>query len=292
MNPLLNLPDDVFYIIITYINKPTYRASILCHQIAPLNSSFYQSIEKERSELWSMILKEYNSNNKNNSSNTNHIQKRKNIQQPQKRRTSKRLRLSRTMKKEVHDAHLRIYEQTEIAHYVLTECIHSKNQCLSLKQLRYLLNRYGGPLLRYNHQAAVGGTFLIECCRARHVKESVILSCVRELIEKRGALPDVSSGIVKSGNKKGLTPLCIAAARGMPSVVDYLLKHGASYHLEGSGSFRLFSNPMKSISGTLTPLAFAKKMMNAEIENGVDMQDLRLLRACIQLLSKKDQNNI
>jgi len=201
----------------------------------------------------------------------------------------------------VKEAHLQIYQQTELAHYFITEFAHSSKKSLSLKELRKVLNKYGGPSIRCNRKASVGGTILIECCRARYVRERVILSCARELIEKRGALPDISSeektkklkkyhenNICENPRVGGLTPLCIAAARGMPLLVRYLLKKGASTNLKGTGSFRLFSNPNKSITGSFTPLEFATTMRNAEINCGVNMEDLVSLETCIKMLSKTD----
>lgn len=285
-NPFLNLPDDILYIVVTFIKPPTYRASVLCHQLAPLNSSINLSIQNERSDLWTMILNEYTLKiNVNKRKDYTNVGKKSKTIETTQRRASKRLCHRRTVKKEVQEMHLRLHEQSETAHYLLAELAHSKKKSLSLKHLRYILKNHGGPLIRYNRGATIGGTFLVECCRARFVKESVILSCVKELIEKCGASTDVSSGNAKGG----LTPLCIASARGMPSVVKYLLKAGASIDRKSTGSFRLYSNPNKSITGTFTPLEFAKAMREAEIKCGVDMDDLVLLNQCIKILSKKDK---
>lgn len=128
----------------------------------------------------------------------------------------------------------------------------------------------------------------MEACRARHVAESVIVSCVRELVEKRGSLPDIASGAGPGKNGAGgLTPLCIAAARGMASVVRYLLKVGASPVVKGTGRFRLFCNGSKSIHcRNVTPLEFAKAMMDAEQMEGAAADALRSLNSCIRILSK------
>ena len=279
-----------------FVMPPTYRASILCHHLELLNSSIKNSIAIERPDLWSMVLNEYNLNNygkKRKKSNPTFATSNPRLTsmkslQAAPRRISRRIHERRTMKQRVQEAHLRLIEKTEVAHYYVTEMAHSQTNSLSLKALRSTFNQYGGPLIRYNHRALVGGTFLIECCRARHIKESVIVSCAKELLEKCGANPNVSSGVGPAENGKGgLTPLCIASARGMSLLVRYLLKRGASKELKGTGSFRLFSNPNKSISGTFTPIEFAKTMRNAEVKCGVDLNDLRSLDQCIKMLSKK-----
>ena len=189
---------------------------------------------------------------------------------------------------------------------------------LSLARLRGILNTYG-PNLNINQRSAIGGTFLVDVVRARCVKESVILSCVKELIEVYHASPYVpaTEGAqyqklkqrCSSNNKSKvvgnlLPPLVVASARGMPSIVKYLLsyenekrgnrKHEMNNNVyevisiqddEGSSRFRLFTNPKKSICGTHTPLKFALKMKEAELEQGASESDLRSLNQCIRLLT-------
>lgn len=208
---------------------------------------------------------------------------------------------------------------------------------LSLARLRSVLNTYG-PNLNINQRSAIGGTFLVDVVRARCIKESVILSCVRELIEVYSASPYVPATegaqyqklkqIKRKVNGKHnnftshrtagnlLPPLVVASARGMPSVVKYLLSYEkqklgmtskqqkanatctTAEHstkmldltlekMEGSSRFRLFTNPKKSICGTYTPLNFALKMKEAEIEQGARETELRSLNQCIRLLSSE-----
>mmetsp|Transcript_8725 Transcript_8725/g.10071 ORF Transcript_8725/g.10071 Transcript_8725/m.10071 type:complete len:184 (+) Transcript_8725:49-600(+) len=166
---------------------------------------------------------------------------------------------------------------------------------LSLGRLRGIFNNYG-PILNINQRSAIGGTFLVDCLRSRYVTERVILTCVKELIEKYGASPNVSAtegaqyNSVRKKQKKDqnlLPPLVVAAARGMSSIVEYLIQDniGTLTDIEGTSRFRLFTNPKKSISGTYTPLDYAKKMKEAEIKNGAGEHDLKSLNRCIQLLS-------
>ncbi len=186
---------------------------------------------------------------------------------------------------------------------------------LSLSRLRSILRTYG-PNVKINQRSAIGGTFLVDCTRARYIKESVILSCVKELIEKYGASPYIpaleqgkrrttitnrDNGATSSSSSRisnnTLPPLVVAAARGMPSVVKYLLnfddKQGTLSSMEGTSRFRLFTNAKKSICGTFTALQFAQRMREAEIENGANIEsDLKSLNRCIQLLSCTPQSTI
>ena len=98
-----------------------------------------------------------------------------------------------------------------------------------------------------------------------------------------------------------LPPLVVAAARGMPSIVKYMLSKSkdppGSHHnhngvrrmieMRGSSGFRLFTNPKKSISGkSWTALQFAQNMKDAEMLHGAkDDGDLKTLNECILLLS-------
>jgi hypothetical protein len=51
-------------------------------------------------------------------------------------------------------------------------------------------------------------------------------------------------------------------------------------------------NPKKSICGTYTPLEFAEKMKEAEIENGATERQLPSLNACIKLLKDASEVSI
>jgi hypothetical protein len=51
-------------------------------------------------------------------------------------------------------------------------------------------------------------------------------------------------------------------------------------------------NPKKSVCGTYTPLAFAEKMKEAEIENGATNQQLPSLLKCIKLLNSAQARRV
>jgi ankyrin repeat protein len=83
----------------------------------------------------------------------------------------------------------------------------------------------------------------------------------------------------------GLTPLIVAAARGMPKVVAYLLQSGASPSVKGSGRFHLFSKRSKSIKlERSTALEFSLAMKEAELHHGLLPNDCKSLNKCIRLL--------
>jgi hypothetical protein len=181
---------------------------------------------------------------------------------------------------------------------------------MSLSMLKRLLSEY--EPIAINRRVRSGGTFLVEVVRARYVQESVILKCIK-LLMANGANPNIASAEIglcststtenvygtsaasgevgrclTSSTGKELYPLIIAAARGMCSVVDYLLGVGADRSLRGSSRFRLYSNPRKTVKGVdLTALEFAIKMKDHEIENGVKRADLRGLSRTISLLENE-----
>ena len=174
--------------------------------------------------------------------------------------------------------------------------------------LKKLLKEY--EPIAINRRVRTGGTFCVEVVRARYVSESVILKCMKLLIGEHGANPNVASAEIglaststilpiyerisaasgevicsSSSNGRELYPLIIAAARGMSTVVKYLLSVGANPRLRGSSRFRLYSNPRKTVKGVdLTAYQFARKMRDEEMENGIGMDDLKGLIKCMKML--------
>jgi hypothetical protein len=188
-------------------------------------------------------------------------------------------RLCRRPVHKVRDAHRLIVDRTEICYYYLSELTNSRG--LSRAKLVRLVNEYG-PHLRINETVSSGGLFLVEVCRARNVKESTILNCVRELVEQQGAVVNTCTNEPPAS----LTALAVAAARGMPTAVKYLLQAGADPSLAASGRFRLHANPKKSVRcDVVPPVEFARCMMQAEEKEGAPERALRNLARCIKLLN-------
>jgi hypothetical protein len=269
---LWDLPDAILFHIVTYLAPATLRAGVLCHQIAPLCKASYQSlfVQDERS-IWDLVLQ------------TDYGVATEGQHRLCQRRASQRLRRSPACK--VRDAHLLINDNTEIAYFYLFEMVNAKTKKdeLSWGKMHNLFEEYG-PHLRVNRPVSSGGLYLVEVCRAKHVHESVILKCVKELVEQRGALVNLRSNESTGSIQNAL---CVAAVRGMQKVVRYLLEKGADKIMTSSGRFALHTNPKKSIRyNQVTPLEFARGMRAAEINEGASQTSLAGLDACIKLLEQ------
>jgi hypothetical protein len=265
--PIWELPEILLYEIARFAAVPTERAFFLCHKIATLCKASYKSIlmEDEKSVgLWDLVLYgDYGVVKQNQES----------------LRASKRLK--RNPVDQVRDAHKHLKNNTEIAYYYLWELSASKvkNGNLTRGKLVSILEEYG-PYLIMNKTVSSGGTFLVEVCRSRNVMQNTILQCVQELVENRGSLVNIRTD---EANTSQLTALCVAAVRGMPKVVGYLLSKGSSTKIKCSGRFRLHSNPRKSLRcNDACPLEFAQKMVTAEKEEGAKEANLKDLKACIK----------
>lgn len=200
----------------------------------------------------------------------------------------------------------------------------STKKRLSPSIVKKIIIEYGP--IAINRRVQTGGTYLVEIVRARNVHESVILKCCKLVIEKYGANPNVPSAEMMVGNSnsetvlptsssqqslrgagakrevsavgnstkcqtettgKELYSLIIASARGMSSVVQYLLTNGANINVKGSSKFRSWANPRKCIKGVeLTSLQFARRMYDMEVENGCKLADLHGLLRTISILEK------
>jgi hypothetical protein len=273
---LCDLPDVLLLKIVTFIAAPTNRATVLCHSIAPLCQSMYQKIiqSTDTSSIWDMLLMEDYSTCMSKS--TKQIQ-----QQQTNRRECKRLR--RIGIHRVRDAHRLICDNTEIAYFYLSEmvnCIGSNK--LSKSRLKSLLCEYG-PNLRLNRPVSSGGLFLVEICRAKNVKENVIVRCVQELVEHWNAQIDLRT---TESDISCQTALCVAAARGFTHVVRYLLSRGASKDIICSGRFALHTRPKKIIRCmNQTALDFAETMLYAERAEGAKESELDDLIRCTRILT-------
>ena len=291
---LLTLPEPLLQSVIFYAAPRFERAHLLCHRLGLTCRSFFSAVDEGLHNVWSAVhLEDYETDEA----------KARAGSKSSPTRSSKRLR--RSSKDTVAQSHLLLIERTSIVHFCVTEWAHSKQSPLTLGRLRWALREYG-PRIRINQRVEIGGTILVECCRARHVKESVILGCVRELIERYGADPNLSAAREnnktvaggssgganqKAANGGGLSPLIIASARGMPTVVKYLLQKEATPFAVGTGRFRLHTNSSKSISGTAyRPLEFARAMREGEIAHGADAAMLRDLDKCIRLVEKAERD--
>ena len=204
-----DLPEDLFYYVLEFVEQRSSIAPFLCTIISTLCNdlnTFVQSNDR----LWEMILYGYGvaqmdpqDRNQSHNKNNNH-------QHAKKRRISKRL--IKSNKEQVISIHKNICNQTEFALQALSEHIMSKRDPLSLSKLRSILSYYG-PNINMNQRSAIGATFLVDCCRARHVHERVILSCIKLLIKKHHAQPNVPAVEGNGIYGYALPPLVVASAR-------------------------------------------------------------------------------
>jgi hypothetical protein len=81
------------------------------------------------------------------------------------------------------------------------------------------------------------------------------------------------------------TALCVAAARGMATVVKYLLSKGADQSIPCTGRFRLYTQLRRTVKCThATPIEFAEKIRSEESAEGASEDDLKDLTKIIQYL--------
>ena len=138
-----------------------------------------------------------------------------------------------------------------------SKCKRKREKRLTKANLIKVLDYYGPSLF-------LDGSFLVQICRAKQ-DERVILNCVKELVEAHGVAGDLINVPAKDGGEDPQTALWVAAVRGLPEVVLYLLQHGANEHLISSGTFGLRSNPNCFFRlDPCEPLEAATIMLNCE----------------------------
>lgn len=270
---LSTLPDELLYKVLSFAETEMGIGPFLGGVLSRVNKAMKRVTDNDA--LWEMILSGAEYHHTANPSTVLSLGRKR-------RRESTRLRPS-TAKEEVIHAHWVLRDQTEMALQDFADlCVLGKPHKLTLPRLRAILHRYGNICI--NQRSRNGETFLVECCRARHASERIILNCITELIVVHHANPNYPA--FEGATRATVPALVIAAARGMPSVVKYLLSVGAILNQEGTSRFRLHSNPSKSIRGTYSPLDFAKRMREEELLYGASEEDLFTIDACIQILGR------
>lgn len=273
-----DLPETVLFHIVSFVSPKTLRAHTLCHQLALLCHASYNSLlvdESRNKLLWEIVWNEEycGGSTRSNSS-------QRDILAPPTR-SCKRLR--RTSLQKVQEAHQLVKNNTELCYFYLSELVNAatRKRALTLPKLLGLVQEYG-PHLQLNSIVSNGGLFLVEVCRARNVTESTILKCVRYLVETHNVLINLSTNEPPSS----LTALAVAGARGMPTIVRYLLSQGANVTIQSTGRFRLHHGAKKKTVHCIaaTPMVFAQTMFNAEKTAGATERNLSGLASCIDLL--------
>ena len=171
--------------------------------LRPLSKQWQEELDAKQ-DLWELashdLLCDYykmTKNEKGDTMNGSEISdrpiKRAKTSQSAPPRRSGRLRPSTHKEKYIHSYNL-LMSRNESAVLQLQEHAHSNKKPLSLSILKRLLKEY--QPIAINRRVRTGGTFLVEVVRARYVKESVILKCIKELVENNAFdLYDATSSI-------------------------------------------------------------------------------------------------
>jgi len=299
---LLSLPVVLLYKICTFVAHPMDRAAILSLQIAKLcRMTRYMVYHSSNwNELWSLILREYqrdgiSSSSSSSSSSPSRIMRiggggcGKLRNSP--RRTSKRHNsMVRVAREEVREAHLLVCGRTDDVHMELVKMGESNTTPLTLKRLRQILSSADGQLIRVNRRSQFGRTFLVECCAVDYSREGDILRCIKELVEKYGADPNIYTNDEYPYADRPV--LYFAISRLMPRIVQYLVYNaGACLDVKVTGCFRLVSNISTMFYGTYSPLSFAKALKAAESPGSLSPNLSNKLEQCIQILSKAERQS-
>lgn len=183
----------------------------------------------------------------------------------------------------VMKVHQLIRRDTADALVELEKAIENEKQPLTLTVLKGIFRRHSSNGSYYidANQSIENGNFLTFCCEAVFASERVVKGCVKYLIQVRGACPNKPTS-------NGYTPLAIATARGLPTVVQYLLEQGADINQRSQGWFKLESSPKKTVKGCFSPSRFAQELKSKEIAHGAQRSDqvILYLDRCIDILNR------
>ena len=123
-----------------------------------------------------------------------------------------------------------------------------------------------------------GGSILLETLKSRALSPRHSLAIAQLLVDRWGA--DVNA------SAEGITPLAVAAARGLSAVVAYLLSKGALRDEVSAGVFTLAGNARKTVRGRYAPIDWALVVSDAERRCGVDERHLVQLQSCVRILKE------
>ena len=186
---LWDLPDVLLFRVVSFAAAPTERATVVCHQLAPLCRTAHQNLfSADRALFWStlihedygVVLDEDDDNDDDNDKSPQQHPRR-----PTRKRRRKCQRLTRSPVERVRDAHQLMTSNTEIAFFYLSELVNGGGgPKLTRARLLQIIHEYG-PRLRLHRPVSNGGLFLVEVCRARAVSERTVLLCVQSLVQEQ-----------------------------------------------------------------------------------------------------------
>ena len=301
---LQELSHDVLYRILEFVAQPTYRASVLCHRIAPLNRAARYFVQGEKSQgLWGCILqREYLHHPNSTASSSGSKRNRAAIKSAEtytcipSRRASKRQRkptnfLSRHQstsslgnksnhrRRLVEEQHLLLLGRTEEAYHILEELADPFNgdtrasaaRPLPKEKIRNLtVNRLKQLLQQHapldvNRPSPCTGRTMLQIVCAGEMAEGVIVSCIQHLLSL-GANPNLySTQEAPLANKPALY---FAISRAMPKMVSTLIQAGARLDVVVTGKIRMTFDTSKTVDGSFSPLEYAQTMKRIEILEG------------------------
>ncbi|KOO28733.1 hypothetical protein Ctob_005583 [Chrysochromulina tobinii] len=132
---------------------------------------------------------------------------------------------------------------------------------LTLSMLKARVAHFGERLID-RPSPVYNATLLMEVCRARGAREQTLIALAEHLVLKLGADPSARP------HAHAVTPLIIAAARGLPKLAAFLLACGADPRPRGEGRFRLCGQ-RATVSGILCARGFVRRLYLAEEQSGV-----------------------
>lgn len=167
----------------------------------------------------------------------------------------------------------------EALHHALA-CVGQDSRDLTVAKLRGFFNRWGPWPLIDRASPVYSATLLMEVCRARGVREHVLIAAASHLIFHEGADP---SARPPPDYRFTCSPLILAACRGLPKLTAFLLVCGAEALCVGEGRFRLCGK-VASIAGKYSALEWTERLIAAEAAAGVAAQQRQELEVCRCLL--------
>mmetsp|Transcript_9087 Transcript_9087/g.23784 ORF Transcript_9087/g.23784 Transcript_9087/m.23784 type:complete len:315 (+) Transcript_9087:24-968(+) len=164
--------------------------------------------------------------------------------------------------------------RAEALHHAVA-CAGQDTKDLTLSKLRFLLARFGSRLID-RASPVYNATLLIEICRARGRTEASLLLLCDHLIS-------LGADACARPHSEACTPLIIAASRGMPRLVAFLLACGADPRPQGQGRFRLCGTS-SSLAGSHCAVEWTRRLYDAELAANVAVEDRRALAVAHRVL--------
>ena len=254
---LLDAPEDVLTRVLTLIPLPALPPTIL----AIRQTCHAADTRLESDTLWHALLYLLEPNGASSSMAS---------------RRSERLVLTSEMK---FVAQWRqSISRAELLHHAIA-CAGQDSQDLSVKTLRRLHSKWGPCRFIDRASPVYNATILMEVCRARGVREAVLVAVANELCTVIGADPSA-----RPPGKETCTPLIIAASRGLPRLTSFLLRIGADPRPHGTGRFRLCGRS-QTLFGCYSALEWTSRLLKAEEDAGIEAEHRGGLERCNRLLA-------